>query len=241
MVMARRGCDTEIAAQVGASAAMLFEYIAFWCAKSDEVHDGRRWIFHTIKQFKEHFPHLSERTIRRALKKLEASELVIVGCYNKLPFDHTRWYAVASDHIEADKMTTSKRSKCPNRSGQNGHIDEVKMATSEAAKMATTITTNNKLINNTLRENNNNSRFTPPTAQDVRNYCNEKNISIDAERFVDYYASKGWLVGKAKMKDWRAAVRNWARNEKPHTPAPAIKTAAPVNEFDEMLKREGYL
>lgn len=115
------------------------------------------------------------------------------------------------------------------------------MNTSDVFKMNTPITTNNKLINNTLRENNNNNRFTPPTAQDVRNYCNEKNISIDAERFVDYYASKGWLVGKAKMKDWRAAVRNWARNEKPKTAAPAIKTAAPVNEFDEMLKREGYL
>ena len=108
------------------------------------------------------------------------------------------------------------------------------MSTSDVDKMTTSITTNNnKQINNTIRENNNN-RFTPPTAQDVKDYCNEKNISIDAERFVDYYTSKGWLVGKAKMKDWRAAVRNWARNEKP-------SKAAPVNEFDAMLRKEGYL
>lgn len=231
--MARRGYDTEIAAKVGDTAAAVYEYIAFWCAKSDEVHDGRRWIFHTTKQFCEHFPHLSERTIRRALKRLEASGLIVTSCYNKLPFDHTKWYAVACVHIEEDKMTTSKRSECPHRSGQNDHIEEDKMTTSDVDKMTTSITTNNnKQINNTIRENNN--RFTPPTAQDVKDYCNEKSISIDAERFVDYYASKGWLVGKAKMKDWRAAVRNWARNEKPNKPAP-------VNEFDAMLRKEGYL
>lgn len=239
--MARRGYDTEIAAKVGKPAAAVFEYIAFWCSKSDEVHDGRRWIFHTLNQYKEHFPDLSLSTIRRALKTLETSGLIVTSCYNKMPFDRTKWYAVADEQIDVFKMNKSKCSKRTNRAVQNEQIDEVKMNTSDVFKMNTPITTNNKLINNTLRENNNSSRFTPPTAQDVRNYCNEKNISIDAERFVDYYASKGWLVGKAKMKDWRAAVRNWARNEKPKTPAPAIKAAAPVNEFDEMLKREGYL
>lgn len=58
-------------------------------------------------------------------------------------------------------------------------------------------------------------KFKPPTVDDVAQYCLEKNFEIDAEQFVDYYKSKGWVIGKAKtkMKDWKAAVRNWVRND----------------------------
>lgn len=57
------------------------------------------------------------------------------------------------------------------------------------------------------------SRFTPPTVEDVAAYCQERKNSVDAARFVDFYASKGWKVGKNAMKDWRAAVRTWERRE----------------------------
>ena len=53
------------------------------------------------------------------------------------------------------------------------------------------------------------SRFVPPTVDDVKAYCLERGNRIDPERFVDFYASKGWMVGKSRMKDWKAAVRNW--------------------------------
>ena len=57
------------------------------------------------------------------------------------------------------------------------------------------------------------SRFTPPSGEEVRVYCAERKNSVDPERFVDFYASKGWLVGKSRMKDWRAAVRSWERSD----------------------------
>ena len=57
------------------------------------------------------------------------------------------------------------------------------------------------------------SRFTPPSVEEVRVYCAERKNSVDPERFVDFYASKGWLVGKSRMKDWRAAVRSWERSD----------------------------
>lgn len=63
-------------------------------------------------------------------------------------------------------------------------------------------------------------RFTPPTADDVRTYAREKGFSIDAERFVDFYASKGWKVGSTPMKDWKAAVRNWVSRDRARTPDP---------------------
>lgn len=60
------------------------------------------------------------------------------------------------------------------------------------------------------------SRFFPPTIDEVRAYCAEKGYTVDADRFVDYYTSNGWKVGKNPMKDWKAAVRTWNGKEQPN-------------------------
>ena len=57
-------------------------------------------------------------------------------------------------------------------------------------------------------------RFVPPDVNQVQEYCDSRNNGIDAQSFVDFYISKGWMVGKNKMKDWKAAVRTWERNDK---------------------------
>lgn len=57
-------------------------------------------------------------------------------------------------------------------------------------------------------------RFSPPTVAEVQSYCQEKGYTVDADRFVSFYESKGWYVGKNKMKDWKAAVRGWASRDK---------------------------
>ena len=54
-------------------------------------------------------------------------------------------------------------------------------------------------------------RFVPPSVEDVETYCKERQNNVDAQRFVDYYTSNGWHVGKNPMKDWKAAVRTWER------------------------------
>lgn len=52
-----------------------------------------------------------------------------------------------------------------------------------------------------------------PTVEEVAAYCRERGNRVDAERFVDFYASKGWKVGNQPMKDWKACVRTWERRE----------------------------
>ena len=68
------------------------------------------------------------------------------------------------------------------------------------------------------------ARFRAPSPEEVeeyaRSYAEGKGLDLastdfDPERFVDFYAQKGWVVGKAKMKDWKASVRNWVRSSKP--------------------------
>ena len=57
-------------------------------------------------------------------------------------------------------------------------------------------------------------RFTPPTVEQVAEYCQEKGYHIDPEAFVAFYASKGWMVGKSPMKDWKSAVVTWTKSER---------------------------
>lgn len=60
--------------------------------------------------------------------------------------------------------------------------------------------------------------FVPPTPEEVNAYCKERGNGIDGSEFVDFYQSKGWLVGKSKMKDWKAAVRTWEKSRKDEVP-----------------------
>ena len=65
-----------------------------------------------------------------------------------------------------------------------------------------------------LNNKQENNIFKPPTVEEVKAYCKERGNGIDAERFVDWYESKGWLVGTNKMKSWKATVRTWESRRK---------------------------
>lgn len=70
-----------------------------------------------------------------------------------------------------------------------------------------------KEIDKEKKSNKGRSRFTPPSLEEVAAYCKERGDKVDPERFIDYYTSNGWKVGKNAMKDWKAAVRTWERSE----------------------------
>ena len=64
------------------------------------------------------------------------------------------------------------------------------------------------------KENERARRFVSPSVSDVADYCRERKNGIDPAQFVNFYESKGWKVGSAPMKDWKAAVRTWEQREK---------------------------
>ena len=82
----------------------------------------------------------------------------------------------------------------------------------------------------------------PPTLEMVKEYCQERNNSVDPEAFVSFYESKGWMIGKNKMKDWQSAVRTWERSRKESSGSVKPKKAgfeASVQkgyDFDELQK-----
>ena len=78
-------------------------------------------------------------------------------------------------------------------------------------------------------------RFTPPTLEEVQAYCFERQNGVDAERFIDYYTSNGWQVGKNKMKDWKAAVRTWEKSGY-NKPSGKAQEQGSGNIFVDMLQ-----
>jgi hypothetical protein len=82
-----------------------------------------------------------------------------------------------------------------------------------------------------------NKYFNKPSLLEIKNYCVERVNNVDPEAFFDFYESKGWLVGKSKMKDWKAAIRTWERTE--------TKKEKPMSKIDkqlsEYLKGKQYL
>jgi hypothetical protein len=92
---------------------------------------------------------------------------------------------------------------------------------------------------NEPEENQKTKRFSPPTVAEVRAYCVERNNAVDPEAFIDHYTSNGWKVGKASMKNWKAAVRTWERNDggrRTRTPAGGGSQAAGAG--DPQARRE---
>ena len=73
------------------------------------------------------------------------------------------------------------------------------------------------------------STFKPPTEAEVLAYANSKGKVIDARHFIDHYESKGWMVGKVKMRRWQSAVSNWIRNAPKFEPTPTPEQLAQRN------------
>lgn len=92
----------------------------------------------------------------------------------------------------------------------------------------------------TDQQPDNPKRFVKPTVEQIRAFCSEHGYAIDAERFFNYYESKGWVVGKSPMKNWQAAIRQWASRDKQEMPAPPQPAPPPSpaeNKVDPELRR----
>ena len=94
------------------------------------------------------------------------------------------------------------------------------------------------ILNNiTSNEKEQRKRFIPPSREEIETFTNENQCHINIDTFIDYYNSNGWKIGKNKMSDWKATVRNWHRRDK-QTPSKNNKQKETAWETLERL--EGY-
>ena len=88
---------------------------------------------------------------------------------------------------------------------------------------------------NDLKENIKRKVFTKPTTEEVKAYCAERKNNVDPDKFIDFYESKGWVIGKNPMKDWKACVRTWEKggSSPPNKPS-SVYVNPTQKEFDDL-------
>lgn len=118
-----------------------------------------------------------------------------------------------SDYTEEKSMLTTKSNKA--YSLIKDEVDAVGIPMVDVGKVSIGKDSINIKESNTnvLPKKKTSNVFTPPTVEEVTQYCKERNNNVDAEMFVDFYSAKGWMIGKNKMKSWKHAVHTWERNK----------------------------
>ena len=130
---------------------------------------------------------VSERSARTML-----SNLINKGYVNRTRFDGRRRYLQSTISYQSGKICRAEMQNLPNTYNQ----------------------LLNKSISNDIDDSNKRkAKFVKPTIEDIRCFCEERNNGIDAEEFFNFYESKGWVIGKSPMKDWKACIRTWERNK----------------------------
>lgn len=158
----------------------------------------------------------------------------------QLDADSQRYKEACAARSEAGKKGGRPKANASDKKQMVSEESKKSKCFSEKAKKAD----NDNEYDNDLKENTlegvKEKRFAPPTLQEVKDYCLKMGYThVDAERFIDYYTSNGWMVGKNRMKDWKAAVRNWDRREKNPQRQDGAAEVAKKNRFHN-LEEHGY-
>lgn len=170
---------------------------------------------------KELFDKLPDEQAGRLIKHIfgyvnceepETDDLIVDIAFSSikasLKRDLEKWENQLEQRREAGKASAKKRAERKATS-----VNERSISSNETLRNSTDNVSVSVSVSDSVSDRSN-KRFTAPTIQEVNSYMLEKglNNNSEAHKFFDYYESNGWKVGRNKMKDWKAAVRNWLKN-----------------------------
>ena len=232
--------DTGLAVHIGVTAAIVYNHIVYWLkinkAKKQNIHEGRTWMYETIKEISDYLQYITEKQIRVAIKTLVEKKLLIEGNFSKNKFDRTTWYAVPDE----DVLGFSK-SKFEAPSRANPSEDEDSKNVCEAPSRANGSALQGKCTPYILQKNkqeNNTQEEAPPAPcvlvsfgshVKLKKEDHDKLVQDHGEAPVkelidemnDYCKAKG-----ESYKDYAAAIRNWFKRRKT---TPQIKNSYEVD------------
>ncbi len=205
--------------------AILLNQIIYWSDKGD---DGT--FYKTYKEWEDEIC-LTEYKVRKCVLKFKEMGF-LETTIKKANGNPTVFYTFKWDNFKngflnflrnhSEKTTETKLKKlqkpCTENTTKNttkstinkeSNIFVNKNITKEKDKKQTLKNSNS---NNTITKEKQN--FVPPTVEEVQDYIYEKKYTVDAETFVAFYESKGWMVGRNKMKNWKAALVTWEKRNK---------------------------
>ena len=143
---------------------------------------------------------LSEQSVRTALDKLKRTGEVTIQSTNKFSVINVVNWGKYQDFEEDDNQQN------------NQQITNNQPTTNQ--QLTTSKQRNKETKEQYIEREDKPKRFIPPTLEEVKAYCSCNGYNVDCERFVAFYESNGWKVGKNKMKDWKASVRGWHSRNK---------------------------
>jgi len=220
----------EVAVQVGVEKAIILQMLDYYIdlnrKNERNFHNGHYWTYNSAKAWAQLLPFWNARKVAKLLRELEADGYIITDQLNKAEWDRTKWYALTERYycilddtkkcnIEGTQSGQSNIHNLDNRMSKKCNIDSTQSGHSSI----------NTVIDNSKERSSKAARvskkFVKPTFSQLKDYFFEKNHpepETAAKMFLNYYESVDWHVGKKRMKDWRAAVRNWILREKDYKP-----------------------
>ena len=201
-----------------------YEY-KYWRDKESLVEGC--WFYSTVENIHDN-TGLSEHEQREGIKTLINLGFIET---TKMGVPAKRYFRFNKETMLNTLLDLSSTKQTP--SSQVNGPQEVRLVQTNKNKEIIINNKNKKIEKENIQKK---ERFTPPTVEEVREYCRERSNNVDPQMFVDFYTSKNWMVGKTKMTDWKASVRTWERNAKNRQTYKPKTSGLP---FDEWANDEG--
>ncbi|MFY0518799.1 DnaD domain protein [Lysinibacillus sp. UGB7] len=218
-----------LAVKIGLNQALVLQQMYYWLRIAKNYRDGHKWIYKTLEDWHKEFPFWSKSTLERTIRKLEEQQLIVVGHYNRLKMDRTKWYrlnqeAIADlctdqctqhDDMQVSKMTepTSASSELPCQQNDENGASNLTSAIPKDYTENTTETTSfdsqhDKKAVPTAEQfhiDNGFGRLNPYIAQKIafwKNHLNEDLVIFAMKTAINYQVPK-WSYVESVLKDWQ--------------------------------------
>lgn len=208
----------SLAKLIGLNEAIFLQQIHYWLQRSKKEIDGRVWTYHSVAELEIQFPFWSASTIKRTIKSLQESGVLLLDRHNKNKFDKTNWFAVDYEVFEELSSAPSDQVKMTQSKNGGDPIEEVKMTPSEEVKMTrslidteTTETTKKKkeqvLSKKTgfsLGRQTAYINLSEEYQRKLRGYAAKADGAYQLKKFLDHHIAK-----RSKFADWSRAYNTW--------------------------------
>lgn len=255
-----------VARKYGVNEAILLQNLYYWVDKNAtnrrHLHDGRYWTYNSAAAFAEQFPYFTKNQIQYTLKKLKEHGLILVGNYNRQAFDQTKWYALTdkayelfgqvnpadrnfpdgSENITNSILEISEMDKGTLRNGVRDFPTPIPDRNTDRISDGNGQMETQMAAGRASANDGGASAFiekSMPTLEEVRAFVRAQNLRVDADRFFETNALRGWTDKDGRpIHDWRRYLLAWAQYETPATPEPPVtKTAErPARSIEEIME-----
>jgi len=201
--------DSDVAKEYGVNEAIMIANFQFWIAKNKangkNFFDGCYWTYNSLKALIELFPFWTEKQIRSILKSLIDKGVLKTANFNQNQYDRTLWYAFVQEGkwiCPNGQMDLTKRA--------NGFDQMGRPIPDNKPDILPDILPDNNIHSVSLEEKEPKKRFKKPTLEEIEDYIHEKGLSVDGEKFFNYFNEGDWTDSSGKkVKNWKQKLITW--------------------------------